>query len=91
MVEIEGIYKEESNQNVEAYLSALGVPWIARKAAGLISPTIGKYMELQLKSERSRFPSIPTVPKHVSLVVDKASFLVRYKANWRGLVFKLQN
>ena len=56
MVEIEGIYKEESNQNVEAYLSALGVPWIARKAAGLISPTIGKYMELQLKSERSRFP-----------------------------------
>merc|ERR1712062_802615 len=40
VVTVEGFYKEESNENVDAYLSAIGVPWIARKAAGLMSPTI---------------------------------------------------
>jgi len=40
MVTIDGVYKEESNENVDAYLAALGAPWIARKAAGLVSPTI---------------------------------------------------
>ena len=41
VVTVEGFYKEESNENVDAYLSAIGVPWIARKAAGLMSPTLG--------------------------------------------------
>lgn len=41
MVIIDGVYREESNENVDAYLAALGLPWIARKAAGLVSPTVG--------------------------------------------------
>ena len=45
VVTVEGVYKEESNENVDAYLSAIGLPWIARKAAGLMSPTLGEILE----------------------------------------------
>ena len=45
VVTVEGVYREESNENVDAYLSAIGVPWIARKAAGLVSPTIGEILD----------------------------------------------
>ena len=45
VVTVEGVYKEESNENVDAYLSAIGVPWIARKAAGLVSPTVGEILD----------------------------------------------
>ena len=45
VVTVEGVYKEESNENVDAYLSAIGVSWIARKAAGLVSPTVGEILD----------------------------------------------
>ena len=44
VVTFDGVYKEESNENVDAYLSAIGVPWVARKAAGLLSPTLGEIL-----------------------------------------------
>jgi len=40
MVQIEGTYVHEKSEGLEAYLGAIGVPWVARKAAANTSPTI---------------------------------------------------
>merc|ERR1711909_241138 len=40
MVQIEGTYVHEKSEGLEAYLGAMGVPWVARKAAANTSPTI---------------------------------------------------
>ena len=49
-MEVEGIYKEESTEGVDTYLSVLGVPWIARKVAAVAKPTIGINRILQSSS-----------------------------------------
>ena len=40
-MEVEGVYREESNEGVDTYLSVMGIPWIARKVAAMANPTIG--------------------------------------------------
>merc|ERR1711970_468202 len=40
MVQAEGTYVHEKSEGLEAYLGAIGVPWVARKAAANTSPTI---------------------------------------------------
>ena len=58
VVTVEGVYKEESNENVDAYLSAIGLPWIARKAAGLMSPTLGEILDEFLSTLNASHPSL---------------------------------
>ena len=40
MVQIVGSYVHEKSEDFEAYLAAVGLPWIARKAAANTSPSI---------------------------------------------------
>ena len=40
MVQVIGSYVHEKSEDFEAYLAAVGLPWIARKAAAKTSPTI---------------------------------------------------
>merc|ERR1712168_886430 len=40
VMEVEGVYREESNEGVDTYLSVMGIPWIARKVAAMANPTI---------------------------------------------------
>ena len=40
MVQIQGVYLHEKSEDFEPYLAAVGLPWIARKAAANTSPTI---------------------------------------------------
>ena len=45
MVQFTGEYKQEKQENIDAYLTAVGMPWIARKTAGNITPALGsKYV-----------------------------------------------
>jgi len=40
MVQFTGEYKQEKQENIDAYLTAVGMPWIARKTAGNITPAL---------------------------------------------------
>eukprot|EP00091_Calanus_sinicus_P005514 TRINITY_DN1595_c0_g1_i2.p1 TRINITY_DN1595_c0_g1~~TRINITY_DN1595_c0_g1_i2.p1 ORF type:complete len:149 (+),score=45.26 TRINITY_DN1595_c0_g1_i2:46-447(+) len=40
MVQIDGSYVHQKSEDFEAYLSAVGLPWVARKAAANTSPTV---------------------------------------------------
>ena len=40
MVQIDGTFVHEKSEDFEAYLAAIGLPWIARKAAANTSPTV---------------------------------------------------
>jgi hypothetical protein len=40
MVQIEGNYKLEKNENLEEYFRVVGVPWIARKMMAASTPTM---------------------------------------------------
>ena len=42
MVQFNGEYKQEKCENIDAYLAAVGMPWIARKTAGNITPALGR-------------------------------------------------
>ena len=42
MVQTSGKYEQTGSENIDAYMSAIGVPWIAKKAASAITPSLGK-------------------------------------------------
>ena len=41
MVQFAGSYTHVKADNVDAYMAAIGVPWIARKAAAAVTPALG--------------------------------------------------
>ena len=41
MVQFAGSYIHVKAENVDAYMAAIGVPWIARKAAAAVTPALG--------------------------------------------------
>ena len=41
MVQFAGSYIHVKAENVDAYMAAIGVPWIARKAAAAVNPALG--------------------------------------------------
>ena len=41
MVQFAGSYTHVKAENVDAYMAAIGVPWIARKAAAAVTPALG--------------------------------------------------
>ena len=42
MVTFNGTYVNEKSENVDEYMAATGMPWIARKAAGSASINLGE-------------------------------------------------
>ena len=48
MVQFSGSYTHVKAENVDAYMAAIGVPWIARKAAAAVTPALGDTVEINL-------------------------------------------
>ena len=44
MVIFNGTYVNEKSENVDEYMAATGMPWIARKAAGSASINLGLFL-----------------------------------------------
>ena len=43
MADVNGKYVQEKAENVDAYMEAIGVPWLIRKTAANITPSLGNY------------------------------------------------
>ena len=41
MADVNGKYVQEKAENVDAYMEAIGVPWLIRKTAANITPSLG--------------------------------------------------
>ena len=48
MVQFSGSYTHVKAENVDAYMAAIGVPWIARKAAAAVTPALGDTVEINV-------------------------------------------
>ena len=48
MVQFSGSYTHVKAENVDAYMAAIGVPWIARKAAAAVTPALGDAVEINV-------------------------------------------
>ena len=48
MVQFSGSYTHVKAENVDAYMAAIGVPWIARKAAAAVTPALGVTVVINL-------------------------------------------
>ena len=49
MVTFNGTYVNEKSENVDEYMAATGMPWIARKAAGSASINLGLFLLVSRK------------------------------------------